>query len=100
MPSQHFSVGFCLMVGVDSGNGYVDSRSVNLTKAGHGLYFHLAVEGEQLLPSAAVAKACCVGGKQLTENVPPSRIYRTLEQYRKRNATKIVIVNSAATWPL
>ncbi len=64
---------------MQQGNGYVDPQSVNLTQAGHGLYFHVAVEG----------------GKQLTETVPPSRIFDTIGQYVKRNATKILIVNTS-----
>ena len=46
----------------------VDPLSLQLAQAGHGLYFHVAVEG----------------GKQTTETIPPRRIFDTIGKFVKK----------------
>jgi len=46
----------------------VDPLSLQLAQAGHGLYFHIAVEG----------------GKQTTETIPPRRIFDTIGKFVKK----------------
>ena len=46
----------------------VDPLSLQLAQAGHGLYFHVAVEG----------------GKQTTEPIPPRRIFDTIGKFVKK----------------
>lgn len=72
------------IVHADRGNGYVDPGDINLTKAGDGLYFHTAVQP----------------GKQVTECVPPSRIFDTLGEFVRRNATTILVLNPSDLKPV
>jgi hypothetical protein len=72
------------VVHADAGDGVVDPLSLSLAQPGDGLYFHLAVEG----------------GKQLTENIPPHRIFDTIGKFVNKSATKIVIVNLSDIKPV
>ena len=67
------------VVHADNGNGFVQPADLKLTKAQDGLYLHVAVEGG--------------ANNQLTEAVPPRRLFETLGGFVKRNATRICIVN-------
>ena len=62
----------------------VDPLSLQLAQAGHGLYFHIAVEG----------------GKQTTETIPPRRIFDTIGKFVKKKATRIVILNLSDIKPV
>lgn len=72
------------VVHADAGDGVVNAQSLGLARAGDGLYFHIAVEG----------------GKQLTETIPPRRIFDTIGKFVRKNATKIVIVNLSDIKPV
>ena len=72
------------VVHADAGNGVVDPLSLNLTQPGHGLYFHIAVEG----------------GKQTTESIPVARIFDTIGKIVKKKATRIVILNLSDIKPV
>jgi hypothetical protein len=61
--------GWVEQVHADNGNGFVQPADLNLTKAQDGLYIHVAVEGG--------------ANNQLTEAVPPRRLFETLGTCQK-----------------
>jgi len=69
------------LVHADDGTGIITSDS-NLIGPGDGIYYHIMMEN--------------VGSRnQLTEMVPPERIFRQLGEMAKKNATKLMQINTS-----
>eukprot|EP00118_Oscarella_pearsei_P010830 m.68667 g.68667 ORF g.68667 m.68667 type:complete len:510 (+) comp35546_c0_seq1:1007-2536(+) len=68
----------------DEGAGFV--RDIDLLKPGSGLYYHTAMLNGQ--------------ANQLTEMVPPARIYDKGQEFVKKNATFAIILNTSDLRPV
>jgi len=72
------------IVFTDSGGGYINR--IDLAKPGDGVYYHTAMYDSQ--------------ANQLTEMVPPSRMYENVGAMVKKNATSLFILNTSDLKPV